>query len=189
VHLATHLLTGWALAGAAPLDRKGRAVVAAGAVVPDLDALGFLVEHTPLHAWVPGHWFSDYHHVASHNVGAALAFFGLSLALCRGAARAPLVALGAFHLHLLADIAGSRGPDGFQWPVPYLLPFSDRWQLTWSGQWALNGWPNALLTVALLALALRHAWSRGYSPVELVSRRADAKVVEALRGRFGAPGP
>jgi hypothetical protein len=187
VHLATHLLTGWALANAASLERRERAIVTAAAVVPDLDALGLLVEHTPLHAVVPGHWFSDYHHVATHNVGAALVVFALSLAICRGGWRGPLVAMAAFHLHLLADIAGSRGPDGFQWPVPYLLPFSARWQLTWAGQWALNGWPNALLTVALLGLALRLAWRRGYSPVELVSARADAKVVEALRGRFGIP--
>jgi hypothetical protein len=82
---------------------------------------------------------------------------------------------------------GSRGPDGFQWPVPYLLPFSDAWQLTWSGQWALNGWPNFALTIALIALALRLAWRRGYSPLELVSLRADARVVEALRERFGTP--
>ena len=32
----------------------------------------------------------------------------------------------SFHLHLLADLVGARGPDGDQWPIPYLLPFSNR---------------------------------------------------------------
>lgn len=186
MHAATHLLTGWALANAAPLARRDRAVVALAAVVPDVDALGALVEHTPLHALAPGPWFTDYHHVAAHNVGAALVVLAVALALSRGV-RTALLAMAAFHLHLLEDVVGSRGPDGFQWPVPYLLPFSDAWQATWSGQWALNGWPNLALTIALIALALRLAWRRGYSPLELLSVRADARVVEALRGRFGTP--
>jgi hypothetical protein len=187
VHAATHLLTGWALANAAPLARRERALVMVAAVAPDVDAVGALVEHTPLHALAPGPWFTDYHHVAAHNVGAALVVLVLALAFSRGSWRTGLLATAAFHLHLLEDIVGSRGPDGFQWPVPYLLPFSDAWQLTWSGQWALNGWPNFALTIALIALALRLAWRRGYSPLELVSLRADARVVEALRERFGTP--
>jgi len=26
---------------------------------------------------------------------------------------------------------GSRGPDGYQWPIPYLSPFSSAVQLSW----------------------------------------------------------
>jgi hypothetical protein len=95
----------------------------------------------------------------------------------------------AFHLHILGDIAGSRGPDGYQWPVPYLRPFSDAWQLTWSGQWELDAWPNFAITTALLVLTLYLAWKRGHSPIELLSKRADRGFVSALRHRFGQPEP
>ena len=44
----------------------------------------------------------------------------------------------SFHLHLLCDLIGARGPDGDQWPIPYLKPFSNSVQLAWHGQWALN---------------------------------------------------
>jgi hypothetical protein len=56
--------------------------------------------------------------------------------------------------------------------------------ITWSGQWVLNAWPNILLTVALLALVLTRAVRRGYSPLGLVSRRADTVLVSTLRARF-----
>ncbi len=97
-----------------------------------------------------------------------------------------MLACVSFHLHLLCDLVGARGPDGEQWPVPYLLPFSNTWQLTWSGQWALNAWPNFLFTASLIALALWLAVKRGFSPLEMLSSRADAAVVAALRGRFGS---
>src|SRR5260370_38133837 len=60
------------------------------------------------------------------------------------------LALVAFHLHLLEDLVGSRGPDGFNWPIPYLFPFSTRCIWTWGGQWKLHAWPTMPLTMALL---------------------------------------
>jgi len=100
---------------------------------------------------------------------------------------AAALALLSFHLHLFGDLLGSRGPDGYQWPIPYLLPFSDAWQLAWDGQWALNAWPNVAITIALLGLTLYWAWKRGFSPMEIVSRTLDQAVVVALRRRFGTP--
>lgn len=187
MHLVTHLLVGWTLANAVPLERRDRTVVTVAGIVPDIDALGVIVEHTPLHTVIPAYWFSEYHHVLAHNIGFALVFAGCALVICRRRLIAPLLALVSFHLHLLGDIAGSRGPDGYQWPIPYLLPFSDTWQLTWRGQWALDAWPNITLTLLLLGLTFRLAWKRGYSPLEMISPRADAKVIEALRARFGMP--
>jgi len=95
-----------------------------------------------------------------------------------------LLALAAFHVHLLGDLVGARGPDGHQWPVSYLWPWSQAgW--TWSGQWALNAWPNLLLTGLAVLWVLYRGWSQGRTPLELVSRRADAALVAALRRRFG----
>ena len=99
-----------------------------------------------------------------------------------------LLALAAFHLHLLGDLVGSKGPEGYQWPIPYLLPFSDRWQITWNGQWELNAWPNILLTAIFLVVTIYLACKRGYSPLELISKRLDDAFVAALRKRFSVPG-
>lgn len=89
-----------------------------------------------------------------------------------------------FHLHLFEDVIGARGPDGYQWPIPYLSPFSHAADITWSHQWALNAWPNFAITVALVVVALCLAWSRGFSPLEMISRRADRAFVQTLRARF-----
>ncbi|HZV01819.1 MAG TPA: hypothetical protein VFF73_34220, partial [Planctomycetota bacterium] len=55
------------------------------------------------------------------------------------------------------------------------------------GQWELNAWPNMVITAVLLLLALVLAWRRGFSPLEMLSSRADGLLVETLRKRFGAP--
>ena len=90
------------------------------------------------------------------------------------------------NFHTAMEKLGSESPDGDQWPIPYLAPFSAAPRLVWSGQWALNAWPNILITAVLIALALRWAWQRGYSPLEMVSTRADAVFVATLRRRFPA---
>jgi inner membrane protein len=90
----------------------------------------------------------------------------------------------SFHLHLLCDLIGARGPDGDQWPIPYLKPFSNSIQLTWHGQWALNGWQNFLITGIFLLATLWLAWKYDSSPLELVSQPANRALTQALRQRF-----
>ena len=87
------------------------------------------------------------------------------------------------HIYALGDLVGSRGPDGHDWPIPYLVPFADV-ELRWSGQWALNAWPNLLATgLAMLAIAWLGA-RRGRTPMEIISPRLDAVVVARLRTWF-----
>jgi membrane-bound metal-dependent hydrolase YbcI (DUF457 family) len=187
MHPATHFLTGWALAQTASLERRDRGLVVLGAVVADLDGLGLAVELAT--SWVnqPVEWYSDYHRFLTHNVGMALLLALGTPFFARRKFLTPLLVVAASHLHILVDLAGSRGPDGYQWPVPYLLPFSARWQLAWQGQWEFNAWPNVLLTIVLLALSLYWAWRKGVSPLEIFSPSADQALVTALRGRFGNP--
>lgn len=90
----------------------------------------------------------------------------------------------SFHLHLLCDLIGARGPDGYQWPIPYLKPFSNALQLTWHGQWALNAWQNFVITGLLLLATLWIAWKHGSSPVELVSDSANQAFIQTLRQRL-----
>jgi hypothetical protein len=96
------------------------------------------------------------------------------------------LAVAAVHLHFLGDLVGSRGPDGYEWPIPYFYPFA-RIELSWKYQWALNAWQNILITVVLLGVGFVLARRRGYSPVGLLSVRADHAFVSTLRRRFPLP--
>ena len=90
----------------------------------------------------------------------------------------------SFHLHLLCDLIGARGPDGDQWPIPYLKPFSSAIQLAWHGQWALNAWQNFAITGTFLLVTFWLAWKYCSSPVELVSQSANSALTQTLRERF-----
>ena len=181
----THLFMGWAVANSVPsLNRRERAIVTWASVVPDVDGLGIITERLTQNSQHPLNWWSEYHHVLGHNIGFGIVVAVLAAIFARQRIKVALLALFSFHLHLLADLVGARGPDGDQWPIPYLLPFSNKWQLTWSGQWALNAWPNFLITAVLIGAAILWARRRGFSPLEMFSRKADAALVGALRNRF-----
>ena len=177
----THFLSGWVLANAAGLSRRDRAIVTLACVVPDLDGIGAAAEVLTRHWAHPLTWFSDYHHLL-HNAAFAIVVAVAAFALATRRWKTAVFAFLAFHLHLLEDVAGSRGPAGDYWPVPYLLPFSHR-SWTWNGQWELNSWQNIAVTVVLLLMTFWLAWVRGYSPLEMVSEKADAAFVGALRRR------
>ena len=70
------------------------------------------------------------------------------------------------------------------WPIHYLEPLSGQLTFAWSGQWPLSAWQNFTFTVVLMAYAFVLAVQRGYSPVGLVSERADKAFVETLRQRW-----
>ncbi|HLQ43591.1 MAG TPA: hypothetical protein VK137_02590, partial [Planctomycetaceae bacterium] len=55
------------------------------------------------------------------------------------------------------------------------------WQWTWSGQWELSAWPNRAIGVGCFALTLWLARLRGYSPLDMLSSKADAAFVGVLR--------
>jgi inner membrane protein len=121
---ATHFLTGWVFANCARLDRRDRALVALACVAPDVDGLGIVLD--------------------------TLVIAGVSVMLAHQRWKTGLLAFVSFHLHLVEDLAGSRGPDGYEWPIPYLKAFSSAWSLPWQGQWGLNSWLNIAITAALL---------------------------------------
>ncbi len=208
----THFFAGWILASAFPvgrptsLTRREKMLVVAAAVAPDLDGAGIIPELLTRNSSHPLLWFSQYHHTL-HTLAFALACT-LAAYLIAGPwtnftlrpmvfypgvpghqspthpwLTAMLVFLG-FHLHLLCDLIGARGPDGYQWPIPYLKPFSNAWQLTWHGQWALNGWQNFVVTGLFLAVTLWIAGKYSSSPLELASGTANRAFTQALRQRL-----
>jgi len=191
MHAITHLLASWSLADAGSTEghavRRDRLIITAAGVFPDLDGLGFFCEMLSRNTEYAVYWFSDYHHVLFHNLGTALGVTAAAALFSIRRLRTACLAAGAFHLHLLCDLVGSRGPEGYPWPIPYLAPFSDAWQWTWQGQWPLNAWPNLLFTFLLILITLHLGWRRGYTVLELLNRRLDAVLVGALRARFGHP--
>jgi hypothetical protein len=185
----THFLTGWALANCVPsLERRERAMVALACVIPDVDGLGAVVDLATRNSAHPTEWFSRYHHHL-HSLPFAILVAAVCFVLARQQWVTALLALLSFHLHLFEDVLGARGPDGYQWPIPYLAPFSQSIQIMWSGEWALNAWPNFAITIGLLVLTFFLASKRGFSPLEMISQSADRKFVATLRARFGGGQP
>jgi inner membrane protein len=195
------------------LTRREKALVVAAAVAPDIDGLGIVPELLTRNTSHPLLWFSEYHHslhtlafallctVAAYIIAGPMASGSFSDFTFSPDIRKPrpsnrltpshpgftaLLVFISFHLHLLCDLIGARGPDGDQWPIPYLKPFSNAIQLTWHGQWALNAWQNFAITGALLAATLWIAQKYGSSPVELVSERGNATFVQAIQKRFSS---
>ena len=179
----THFLSGWVLSNCARLDQKDRALVTLACVIPDIDGLGIIPEILTRNSTHPLLWFTLYHH-SLHNLAFALVVSAVAFVMATRKWATALLALVSFHLHLFEDILGSCGPDGYQWPIPYLQPFSSSLQFAWRGQWGLNAWPNVAVTIALLFFTLWLAWRRGFSPLEMASAKADASLVTALRQRF-----
>jgi len=182
---ATHFFSGWVLANAATLSRRERVLVTLACVAPDVDGLGIVADYFTRNSQHPLEWFSTYHHLL-HSLPFALIVTAVSFAVAAQRWKTAGMVFLSFHIHLLEDLWGSRGPDGYQWPIPYLMPFSRAWELSWRGQWALNAWPNFVITISLLMVTLYLAWSRGFSPLGMVSRNADAAFVAALRKRVPA---
>jgi len=192
----THLLTGWLLTFPNKpnlLTRREKALVVAASLIPDVDGLGLLPELLTRNSSHALPWFSQYHH-SLHTLAFATYCTILTFLIVGpldGSRNRPLhsglttvLVFVSFHMHLLCDLIGARGPDGYQWPIPYLKPFSNALQLSWQGQWALNGWQNIVFTGLLLMTTLWMAWKHATSPLELFSMPANHAFVQALRRRF-----
>ncbi|MBI3037489.1 metal-dependent hydrolase [bacterium] len=180
----THALLGWTISHPLLKSKRDIALVTLGSVIPDIDGAGIIADFFSQSWPQPLSLYSDYHHTLGHNLFAAFLF-----SICAGSlAREKLKTFASFflvfHLHLICDVAGSKGPDGEQWPIFYFFPINRDWKITWSGQWEVNAWQNMLVTVISLLVALNQARKNGFSPIWFFSRRADAAFVETLRARF-----
>jgi len=181
---ATHFLASWVIASVPRLESRDLALVTLAGVAPDVDGFGLLPELLTRNSAHPVDWFTRYHHQLAHTLLFAIVIAVCAFAIAR---RRPLTAGLAFlavNLHFLMDVLGSRGPDGFNWSIPYLEPFSSKLQFAWSGQWALNAWQNVVITLGLLALVAMRSVQTGRSPVAILSPVVDKQVVARLRPRF-----
>ncbi|MBI5527504.1 MAG: metal-dependent hydrolase [Deltaproteobacteria bacterium] len=183
----THALAGWCAAQAVCRHRRDVAIAAVGGVLADLDGAGLFIDVATGHWNGPYRWYESLHHVLGHNLLAAGATAVVAAFFARDRLRTGVVFFALFHLHLLMDLAGSGGPDGDLWTISYLYPLSQR-EFSWSGQWALNAWPNVVFTAALLALFFRQTGRHGFSPFWYVSKRFDEEFVRTVRKWFAGKG-
>lgn len=154
------------------------------AIIPDIDGAGIILDFSSGAQVNQLKFWSNYHHLLGHNIGFCLLFTLMAFAFANRKVVTSLMVLLSFHIHLFCDLIGSRGPDGYQWPIPWLLPFNSGWNLTWKGQWSLNSWPNFAITLVFIVIVLFQALRSGRSPLEFASQRADRAFVDTLRNRF-----
>ena len=185
MHTVTHFFVGWVVANTGDLNRRERAAVTVSGIIPDIDSAGIIAEKLTQGSDHPLLWWSEYHHVLTHNLGFGLFVAVVVFVIAKKKWLATGLAFLSFHLHLLGDVVGAMGPDGYQWPIPYLLPFSNAWEITWQGQWAINAWTNFAITGVALLITFFLASKRGYSPLEMLSTSADRAFVKTLQDRFG----
>ena len=182
----THFLAGWSIAEAGASERRERFWICLAGLAPDLDGFGLGMDiANEILGRAPTQWYASYHHFLFHGLFGALVT--VALARLGGVRRAKALVLifCSFHLHLLCDLVGARGPASYDiWVVHYLGPFTRAGTLWWSHQWPLNGWQNFLITVGLIGGCLARAVSGGTSPLSLFSSATDAVVVGALRERW-----
>jgi hypothetical protein len=179
-----HLLASWFVATRAELPVRERRLVTLAGVLPNLDGLGVVAD-------VLSHgrtaWYETYHHQVGHTLLAGLLLaLGCGLLARTRKGAVALLAFATFHLHLLCDLVGSRGPDGYRWPIPYLAPFTRAWQATWQGQWFLNGWQNLSILGLLLGWSFAYAARRRHSFIEVISARLDRAIFQAVAARWPA---
>ena len=180
----THLLASWVIAAKTTDNPRDCRLVTLAGILPDVDGLGLIIDlaNSAL-GRKPTHFYAQYHHYLLHGIFGAVVVALLLAAFARRRFRVALLALLLFHLHLLCDFVGSRGPSPEDlWPIFYLGPYDKDPMWVWKGQWRLDGWQNKLVFFVLFAWSLRLAVTLGHSVVGVFNRRADAVFVGVLRG-------
>jgi inner membrane protein len=183
----THLLASWIVAAKTTDNLRDRRLVTLAGVVPDLDGLGILPDYAK-GAYTSGnfYYYPQYHHMLLHGLPAAVLCSLVMAALARRHWRVFWLAFLTFHLHLLCDLAGSRGPDkGDIWPIFYLAPLSQHPMWMWRHQWPLDSWQNWVITMTLFVWALSLAVKKGDSFVGVFNHRFDVVFVGVLRKWHG----
>ncbi|WP_082355606.1 MULTISPECIES: hypothetical protein [Pseudoalteromonas] len=152
---------------------RERRIITISGIAPDIDGVGLLIDPILRMAGHSSNLWGEWHH-SLHNLGFCLfvtciAYITASINKFKVACMAFLL----FHLHLVCDLIGSKGPDGYQWPLSYLSPFSEVVTLSWKYQWELNAWPNIAIALVLYLVMFRCIKYKKRSPFEIMSKKAD----------------
>ncbi len=179
----THLLASWIIAAKTTTNPRDCRLVTLAGILPDADGLGLIVDL--LSGRLGGretYLYERYHHYLLHGALGGILIAALVACFAHQRGRVALLALLVFHLHLLCDFVGSRGPAPTDlWPIFYLGPFTKDPTWVWKGQLRLDSAFNRYLSVALFLYALWLPVRLGHSVVGVFSRRADRVFVGVLR--------
>jgi inner membrane protein len=187
VNPLTHLLASWIIAAKTTDNLRDRRLVSLAGVVPDLDGLGIVVDYAK-GAYKSGnfYYYPQYHHMLSHGLPAAVVCSIVMTALANRRWRVLWLSFLTFHLHLLCDLVGSRGPGKEDiWPIFYLEPLRQHPMWFFRHQWPLDGWQNWVITMTLFAWALCLAVKMGDSFVGVINHRFDRVFVGVLQKWHG----
>ena len=184
----THLVGSWLIASATTNNPRDRKLVTLAGVLPDADGLGAVAD--VVGASISGkectfYYYQTYHHLLLHGWPAAVAVSVLLTFFGKQKWRILFLCLLTYHLHLLCDLIGSRGPDvGDIWPICYSEPLFRHPMWFWKHQWRLDGWQNQIISAALFIASIWLAVKQGYWFIEVISSRLDAVFVGVLRKWF-----
>ncbi len=177
----THLIFSW-LVGANLLNaRRERALVAIAGVAPDVDGLGIVIDKIS----GTSNYFFQYHHCLGHSIFSAILIASIAAVFAKAQKLTVwCVAFLLVHLHFLCDIAGSKGPDGYQWPIYYLYPLNPSYSIKWSHQWELNAWQNMLFMLLLVIASCHYALTKRITFLEVFSYRLNAELFNMYHKYF-----
>lgn len=174
-----HLMVSWLGSVQFMKDRRERALVTLAGIAPDIDGAGYVVDELT----GTTNYFYQYHHYLGHSLVAGVGLTLLTALLARTQrVRATVCTFAVFHLHLLCDLVGSRGPDGYQWPIYYLYPFNSTYELVWSGQWALDAWPNVATWCACVVGCFYYVHTRQITFFEILGDLFNRTAVKLYNG-------
>jgi hypothetical protein len=171
----------WLASTTVKLNKRERTVITCAGIIPDIDGFGLIVDFVAKNFGYTTHYWFQFHHQL-HTLPFCLLISGISAYVAK--TKKLMVAVMAcfvFHLHLFCDLIGARGPDGYQWPMPYFSPFSDDIQLKWSNQWELNAWPNILIGIGLMVTVILVARKKQISPFEIVSPQMNNAFLKMVK--------
>ena len=180
-----HLIGSWLVASATTNNPRDRKLVTLAGVLPDADGLGIIPD--VVGSWISGkectyYYYQQYHHLLFHGWPAAIVVSILFALYAQQRRRVLLLCLATFHLHLLCDLVGSRGPDpGDLWPICYSEPLFRHPIWFWKHQWKLDGWQNQTIFFLIFGASLLVAVKKGYSFFEIFGSRLDSVFVKVLQ--------
>jgi len=164
-------------------ERRSRVVVTLSGIVPDIDGLGLVIDTGLKVFGVNTNFWGVWHHYLHSLPFCILISFAAMVIVKSKRFLVGFASVVVFHIHLICDLIGSRGPNGYQWPIPYLSPFSQPVELQWSGQWALNAWQNIVITLFSLCAVWYFIKVKRSSPFEVLGSKIDKVLVNIVVGR------
>lgn len=176
-----HFLISWLSTVEIINERRERAIVTIAGVSPDLDGIGII----PDKVLGTTDLYIKYHHYLGHSVFSA--FFIASIATIFSKTQKVTVWFLSFtlvHMHIICDIIGSKGPDGYNWPIFYLYPIYPRFELTWKYQWELISWQNQTILVVLMIICIIYAIRKEITFLEVFSKRLDEEAFNMYKRYF-----